>query len=153
MTWDPESTPAYWINRTSRVLVRRFDAALRPFGFAMSHFPVLGALAEGRSLSQTELAQAAGVEQPSMAETLARMERDGIVRRKPNPSDGRGSLFSITSRARARFPKAKSALQECERQVMAGLDHGERTVLRELLKRVAKNLDEEPRRPQSKECP
>src|SRR5262245_14602379 len=135
MTWDPELTAAYWINRTSRALARRFDACLRPFGFAMSHFPVLGALAAGGSLSQTELAQAAGVEQPSMAETLARMERDGIVRREPNPNDKRGSLFSVTSQARARFPKAKSALMKCERQAMAGLDEGEQALLRELLKR------------------
>jgi DNA-binding MarR family transcriptional regulator len=141
MTWDPESTPAYWINRTSKALVRRFDASLRPFEFAMSHFPVLGALADGRPRSQTELAQAAGVEQPSMAETLARMERDGIVERKPNPSDKRGSLFSVTARARARFPKAKSALLACERKVMAGFDPAERALLRELLKRVARNLE------------
>jgi DNA-binding MarR family transcriptional regulator len=145
MIWDPESTPAYWINRTSRGLVRRFDACLRPFGFAMSYFPVLRALADGSSLSQTELAQAAGVEQPSMAETLARMERDGVIQRKPNPHDKRGSLFSITARTRARFPKAKVALLECERNVMAGFNNSDKAILRELLKRVAKNLDEEPK--------
>jgi DNA-binding MarR family transcriptional regulator len=153
MTWDPESTAAYWINRTSRALVRRFDACLRPHGFAMSYFPVLRALADGGSRSQTELAQAAGVEQSSMAETLARMERDGVVVRKPNPEDKRGSLFSISARARARFPRAKSALVACERQVMAGFDSVEHVVLREMLKRVARNLDEEPASARSKEHP
>src|SRR5262249_12317126 len=111
--------------------------------------PVRRALADGRSRSQTELARASGVEQPSMAETLARMERDGIVRREPNPNDKRGSLFSVTSKARARFPKAKSALIKCERRAMAGFDDAEKAVLRELLKRVARNLDEE----QARECP
>ena len=79
--WNPESTPAFWINRGSKALLRHFDARLRPFGFAMSHLPVLGVLAGGRSLSQTDLARAARVEQPSMAETLARMVRDGVVQR------------------------------------------------------------------------
>ncbi len=153
MSWDPESTAAYWINRTSRALVRQFDACLRPFGFAMSHFPVLRALADGRWLSQTELAQAAGVEQPSMAETLARMERDGVVQRKPNPNDKRGSLFSVTPRAHAQFPKAKAALSKCERQAMVGFDDTEDIMLRDLLKRVAKNLDQERPKPPSKECP
>jgi MarR family transcriptional regulator for hemolysin len=153
MTWDPESTAAYWINRTSRALLRQFDASLRPFGLAMSYFPVLRALADGGALSQTALAQAARVEQPSMAETLARMERDGVVQRKPNADDKRGSLFSVTAAARARFAKAKAALLAAERQAMAGLDEAERALLRDLLKRVARNVESEARNPAGKERP
>ena len=37
-----------------------------------------------RSLSQRELAQFAGVEQPTMAEMLTRMDRDRIVERRPD---------------------------------------------------------------------
>jgi MarR family transcriptional regulator for hemolysin len=139
--WDPESTAAFWINRASRLLLRHFDACLRPFGFAMSHLPVLRVLADGRSHSQTELAQAAGVEQPSMAETLARMVRDGVIQREPNPDDKRGALISITRRSRARFPKAKAALVEREHQAMAGFSAAEKALLRDLLQRVAKNLE------------
>ena len=94
--WNPESTAAFWINRASRTLLRHFDARLRPLGFAMSHLPVLRALADGGSLSQTELAQAARVEQPTMAETLVRMVRDGVAQREPNPNDKRGTLISLT---------------------------------------------------------
>lgn len=139
--WDPESTPAFWINRASRTLVRHFDARLRPFGFAMSHLPVLGALADGRSLSQTALAEAARVEQPTMAETLTRMTRDGVVQREPNPEDRRASLISITPRARARFGKAIAALVEGEREAMAGFSAREKAVLRTLLRRVVSNLE------------
>jgi DNA-binding MarR family transcriptional regulator len=141
MNWDPESTAAFWINRASRSLVRRFDACLRPHGLALSYFPVLRALADGRSLSQTDLAQRAGVELPSMAETLARMERDGVVQRKPNPDDKRGTLVSVTRRARARFPKAKVALVQCDREAMAGLAEAEEALLCGLLQRVVANID------------
>ena len=107
----------------------------------MSHLPVLRALADARSHSQTELAQAAGVEQPSMAETLARMVRDGVVQREPNPADKRGTLVSITRRSRSRLPKARAALVEADREAMAGLSDAERALLRDLLQRVAKNLE------------
>jgi MarR family transcriptional regulator for hemolysin len=139
--WDPESTPAFWINRTSRALLRHFDARLRPFGFAMSHLPVLRALAQSRSMSQTELAQAAQVEQPSMAETLARMVRDGVAQREPNPNDRRGTLVSLTRRSRARMPRAREALMEANREAMAGLTEAEQAVLRQLLERVVRNLE------------
>jgi MarR family transcriptional regulator, transcriptional regulator for hemolysin len=140
-TWDPESTAAFWINRASRTLLRHFDARLRPFGFAMSHLPVLRALAGGGSLSQTELAQAARVEQPTMAETLARMVRDGVARREPNPNDKRGTLVSLTRRSRARLSKARAALVQADREAMAGLSDAEKTLLRQLLQRVMTNIE------------
>jgi MarR family transcriptional regulator for hemolysin len=139
--WAPEATPSFWINRASRLLLRSFDARLRPFDFAMSHLPVLRALADGRSRSQTELAHAAGVEQPSMGETIARMERDGVVEREPNPNDRRGALVSLTRRTRARFPKAKAALVEAEREAMAGFSDDEKALLRALLQRVVRNIE------------
>jgi MarR family transcriptional regulator for hemolysin len=145
--WDPESTAGFWINRASRLLLRSLDARLRPFGFAMSHLPVLRALSRTRSLSQKELAQLARVEQPTMAEMLARMERDGVVQHEQNPDDKRGILISVTRRSRARFPKAKEALVEGEREAMAGLTDAEQVLLRELLQRVVRNLESsEPKR-------
>jgi DNA-binding MarR family transcriptional regulator len=139
--WDPESSAAYWINRASRRLLRLHDARLRPLGFGMCQLPVLLALAEGAALPQKELAQRARVEQPTMAEMLARMERDGIVERAPNPDDSRGSLVSLTRKARARLPEAKAALLMGEDDAMAGFSKKEKKLLRELLKRVVENLE------------
>src|ERR1700761_1144813 len=97
-TWDPESTAGYWLNRASRSLLRVLESRLRPFGFGMSHLPVLTALEEREALSQKELARLARVEQPTMAELLGRMDRDGVVQREPNPDDKRGSLVSLSRR-------------------------------------------------------
>src|SRR4051794_1714804 len=102
---EPEQLVGFWINLVSRTIVRVMDDRLRPYGFAMSHLPVLRALAQGRALSQKELAHAARVEQQTMAELLARMERGGLVDRQQNPDDKRGSLTSLSRNARVRFPK------------------------------------------------
>jgi MarR family transcriptional regulator for hemolysin len=131
----------FWINLASRSILRVLDARLRPLGFAMSHLPVLRALADGGSLSQKDLARMARVEQPTMAEMLARMERDGLVQREPNPEDKRGSLTSLTRSARVRFPKARETLIAGERQAMAGFSDHEKALLLELLQRVVKNVD------------
>jgi MarR family transcriptional regulator for hemolysin len=139
--WDPESTAAFWINRTSRVLLRSFDTRLRPFGFAMSHLPVLRALVDGKSLSQRQLVDFARVEQSTMAQMLSRMERDEVIERKPDPDDNRATLISLTRRARSLVPKAMAALIEGERHAMRGLSDSEKTQLRELLQRVIRNLE------------
>jgi MarR family transcriptional regulator for hemolysin len=138
---QPNDMVGFWINRASRSIVRVLDARLRPLGFAMSHLPVLRALAEGGALSQKDLARTARVEQPTMAEMLARMERDGLVQREPNPHDKRGSLTSLTRSARTRFPKAGETLMAGEREAMAGFSDQEKAMLLGLLRRVVKNVD------------
>jgi DNA-binding MarR family transcriptional regulator len=140
--WDPEGSCAYWINQASRALLRLHEARLRPLGLGMSHLPVLLALEEREPLSQKELAQAARVEQPTMAEALGRMERDGVVAREPNPQDKRASLISLTRTARARLPDAKVALWRGEDEATVALSAKEKALLIDLLKRVVQSLAE-----------
>jgi DNA-binding MarR family transcriptional regulator len=139
--WDPEGSSAYWINRASRALVRLHEARLRPLGFGMSHLPVLFTLEEREPLSQKELAQVARVEQPTMAEALARMERDGVVERAPNPEDKRSSLTSLTRAARAKLPAAKLALWRGEDEATAQLSEREKKALIKLLQKVVQSLE------------
>jgi MarR family transcriptional regulator for hemolysin len=143
-SWAPESVAAFWINRASRAMIKNFDARLKTFGFAMSHIPVLRALANGASLSQKNLAEIARVEQPTMAEMLARMERDGVIERRPDPDDKRATLISLTRRSRARIPKAKVALMEREREAMEGLTAAEKNLVSKLMERVALKAEAAP---------
>ncbi len=99
------------------------------------------ALMDGSARSQKELAQLASVTQPAMAEMLARMERDGVVRRAPDPDDGRGSLISLTESALAQLPTAREALMSSERDAVAGMTEREIATLRALLQRVITNLE------------
>jgi MarR family transcriptional regulator for hemolysin len=142
--WNPEASASFWINRASKSLLRRQDERLRPLGFGMSQISIVGALADGGSASQKDLAERAQVEQPTMAEMLARMERDGVITRKPNPNDGRGTLASLTTRARRRLPKARAALIRGEQEVLAGFSAAEKGLLLALLQRVVGNLEGKP---------
>src|SRR5258705_13803188 len=124
--WDPEASVGFWLNNASRTLLRIHDARLRALGLAMAQMPVLLALEECESLSQKELVMRARIEQPSMVELLARMERDGLVKRTPHPDDGRVSLASLTARAREKLPKAKAVLEQGEAEATKGLDATEK---------------------------
>src|SRR3954467_12220457 len=101
--WNPESSPTFWINHASRLLMRRFEQRLRPLDFGMAYLPVVVALQENGALLQKQLAQHAHVEQPTMAALLARMERDGLISREPHPSDKRASQISLSAKAKERL--------------------------------------------------
>jgi MarR family transcriptional regulator for hemolysin len=47
----------------------------------------------------SEAVEIASIEQSTMAATLSRMERDGLIERTANPDDGRSALFKLTPAA------------------------------------------------------
>lgn len=140
--WSPMRTPGHYISRIARAFARIGDMRLRELGFATAQLPVLSALRDGSRLSQTELARWAKVEQPSMAQLLARMERDGIIRREPDPSDRRSSLIALTDEARAKLPAGRAILEAGNREAMQGLSDEEVATLISLLQRVLANAEE-----------
>lgn len=138
--WNPESTPSFWINHASRLLMRRFEQLLRPLDFGMAYLPVVLALEEKGALLQKQLAEHAHVEQPTMAALLARMDRDGLIVREPHPSDKRASQISLSTKAKARLPSAKERLVEVATLATSGFTDQERATLIALLRRVVNNL-------------
>jgi len=132
---------AHLINRLARLMARLGEAKLKPLGFSPGQLPVLGALMRHGPLSQKALAEGAMIEQPSMAQMLARMERDGLVTRRPDPEDGRSSLYSLTDKARGQLPALNQALTEGGREALAGFSAEEEDILRGLLKRIINNLE------------
>ncbi len=76
-----------------------------------------------------------------MAQLLARMERDGIIRREPDPSDRRGSLISLTAEAVAKQPAARAILRQGNKDATRGLSVEEVEILLNLLSRVLANVE------------
>src|SRR5277367_6894696 len=135
------STPGHLISLAARGFARLSEARLKPLGFGVGHLPVLVALRDGRADTQRDLARFAKIEQPSMAQMLVRMERDGLIRRTPDPADGRSSLDSLTETAEARLPDACTVLFQGNREALDGFTDEETAQLVSLLTRLTANLD------------
>ena len=87
-----------------------FEARLPP-GITAPHFAVVSHLvrvADGRTPLQ--LARAFQVPKTSMTNTLAGLERRGLVEMRPNPEDGRSKRVWLTDRGRAFREEAIGAL-------------------------------------------
>jgi DNA-binding MarR family transcriptional regulator len=76
-----------------------------------------------------------------MAQLLSRMERDGLIRREPDPSDRRSSLVMLTDTARERLPAGRQVLREGNAEMTHGLSPDEVATLVALLRRVLDNVE------------
>jgi MarR family transcriptional regulator for hemolysin len=135
------ATPGHLISLAARGFARLSEARLKPLGFGVGHLPVLVALRDGRASTQRDLARFAKIEQPPMAQMLARMERDGLIARTPDPDDGRSSQITLTKVAEARLPEAIAVLLKGNREALRGFSDKETGLLIELLTRLIANLD------------
>ena len=134
--------PGHLINRAARQLQRIGDERYLRLGLAIAQVPVLRDLKDGNAKSQIELARLANVEQPTMAQLLGRMERDGLIRRSSNPRDKRSSLVRLTAKARTKLPEAMAVLLEGNTIALKGFSEREIASFTQLLARVNANLDE-----------
>jgi DNA-binding MarR family transcriptional regulator len=78
-------------------LLRRLRAEHR---FSLSHGSVLGRLDRGGAQSVSELAVAERVRPQSMAQTVAELETEGLVARRPDDTDRRRALVELTRQGR-----------------------------------------------------
>jgi MarR family transcriptional regulator for hemolysin len=138
---DVLSSPGHLISLAARSFARLSEARLKPLGFGVGHLPVLVALQDGLATSQRDLARFARIEQPSMAQMLARMERDGLISRTPDPADKRSSHVALTDTARTRLPQACAELFDGNSAALDGFTDQESAQLVTLLSRLIANLD------------
>lgn len=78
-------------------LVRRLRAEHR---FSLAHGAVLGRLDREGASSTSDLAAAERVRPQSMAQNVSELETDGLISRRPDPSDGRRALLELTDEGR-----------------------------------------------------
>lgn len=135
------STPGHLISLAARGFARLSESRLNQLGFGVGQLPVLVALQNGNASTQRDLARFAKVEQPPMAQMLARMERDGWIKRTPDPADGRSRRITLTKAAQDRMPEAIQILFQGNREAMAGFTQEEELQLAGLLARLIGNLD------------
>ncbi len=121
--------------RWNELLAERFAAdgfgEVRP-----SYGSLLVPLFEEDGLRMSELASRARLSKQTMTTMVRLLERDGLVRRLPDPRDGRATRVFLTARARAFHPVAERVLAELDELVAARLSPTDLDRLRAMLKGV-----------------
>ena len=101
MAFEKSSSAGYLANHMARLFASGLQRRIKPLGLATGQFPALVALWQKEGQTQKDLVAALDIEQATLANTLSRMERDGLVIRKPCDEDGRVQRIHLAAKARA----------------------------------------------------
>ena len=119
------ASAGYMTNWAARLFARSIDRELKPIGVSSGQLPVFFALDTNGQMTQATLARAAAVEQATMAATLSRMERDGLLRRKPDPADRRSALIELTALGQHKLVTIRAIVARINTRALAELSDGE----------------------------
>jgi MarR family transcriptional regulator for hemolysin len=107
----------------SRLWRQRLDERLRPLGLSQAKWAALYRLARlERAPTQAELAAELGVEGPTVARLLARLEASGHIERRPSPADRRLKVVHLTARARGEAARIDRIAGKLRAELLLGLD-------------------------------
>lgn len=136
MTFRKSESAGYLANHMARLFALGLQERIRPLGLAPAQFMTLLELWNEENLTQKDLVQRLDVEQATIANTLNRMQRDGLIERHENPDDRRAQMIRLTPKARALREDATRAAQVQNEKALAGFSPGEREVFLAMMKRA-----------------
>jgi DNA-binding MarR family transcriptional regulator len=140
LRYDFEDSVGYWICMTSHAIRRTLTTRLAEAGMTFRQWEVLAWLACDESVSQADLAECMGIEAPTLAGVLRRMERDGWLVRHTCTEDRRCNRLETTDKAAEVWQRAVEICHEVRAQATAGFSPEELVLLKRLCGDIRENL-------------
>ena len=130
--------------RTTLFLESLQQECLAPFGLSFGDYMVIRVLRYAGAphrLSPTRIGELVLRTSGGMTKIIDRLERAGLVRRRPDPQDKRGVLVTLTEAGQSRVDAALADLLAAEQALLAGLPETSRHTLAGLLRVLLAPLD------------
>jgi DNA-binding MarR family transcriptional regulator len=113
------------VNTLGRNIVWSLAQRTAKHGVLPGAYPIIAWLMQLSDSTQGELSRMIGIEQPTAAITLRRMERDDLIERSPDPEHGRRSRIRLTPHGRRLSKTIQTAASEVEKVASKGLSRAE----------------------------
>ena len=135
-----KGTTGYMLAQACKFHRQRAETLLNEIGLHVGQEMLLSGLWEKEGLTQTELADYVRIQPATVTNMLQRLERAGIVERRPDAEDQRISRVYATKKGRGLEEAVEEQWGKLEQESFAGFSVEERVLLRSLLLQVYRSL-------------
>ena len=105
------------VQRAARLLARRFDEALRPFGITNGQFSLLMSLNRPDPPPMGPVASLLSMDRTTLTAALKPLQRQGLLKIAQDPSDRRSRILILTAKGRDLLAHALPAWQKTHREI------------------------------------
>ena len=131
--------PSWLLNQAALAANRIVGEGLAGAGAHRSHYAVLSALDEFGAASQAALGRRCGIDRSDMVALVNALSRDRLVAKRPDPTDRRRNVITLTTAGRRRLRSLDTAVGRLQDALLAPLSAAERRQLVVLLRRVVEH--------------
>ncbi|MBT1175256.1 MarR family transcriptional regulator [Bifidobacterium sp. LC6] len=122
---------------------RRIDEAIRRIGLLPGQPKIIECLAEQDGRTAKEICAECILDKSTMTGLLNRMELRGLVRREIHETDKRSYRVFLTESGHDYASRIAAIMQQADETAMQGMSETERETLREGLRHVIANIEQE----------
>jgi DNA-binding MarR family transcriptional regulator len=119
-------------------MVQLVERELAADGVSSDGYASLSLIGVRGSIRLTELAEELGMPLTTASDAVRRLESRGLVRRRPNPDDGRSFLFELSARGDREWRRGWGALQRVNERLEREVDSVQ---MRDALERLGAAFD------------
>ncbi|MCE7002791.1 MarR family transcriptional regulator [Kibdelosporangium philippinense] len=122
------------LNAAARAFSQQGRARFGEHGLSPARVRLLTTLGERTDVRMRDLADLLGVTGRAVTATVDSLESEGLVARKPDPSDRRAFQLVLTKEGLAALDRIKQLQQQVSEEIFRGLSAAERDQLAALLR-------------------
>ena len=132
--------PGLLINEIAKLFHDRMRKRAEALGFQTGYRQILRFLANEDGVTQIDIARDCHFAAPTISVTLKKMEKEDLIRRRPDKNDTRCSRVFITDKGRKLERIHFEEVMQCESIMARGLSAEEEETLCRLLMKVRENM-------------
>ena len=130
------------IKKAARLIEKKANIILKPHDITHGYTYFLMELFKRDGQTQTALQNAVGgIEHPTVVRTLDRMQRDGLIERRPSSTDRRAFLIYLTDKGRATEKDVLDSAQALNQIIRTNFSKEEQAQFQSYLRRLIDNLE------------
>ncbi len=125
---------------TARAVRAAFDHRLGVLDLNLTQATMLAYVAEYGPISQTQISDHNGIGRAATGATIDRLERRGLVERRPNPDDRRVWLVALTAAGEALVQQIREVDRRLQSELRSGISRQDRLALANVMNRLQENV-------------
>lgn len=131
-----EDQVGFWLRRAYQRHMAIFTAAMEGLDLTSTQFAALVKLHDQGATAQTELGRLTGMDRATISGVVARLQKRGLVRFRPDPEDGRTRIVALTDAGADLLARALARVGQVSEQTLAPINAREADALRETLRKM-----------------